>query len=896
MTAQENGHAHFQKSRALLAWRLSMSHPGSISIRIAAAIAILFFAPAWNSPLHSGASRAKQPATNVPDVANSSNTANKTIASNRLASNYGKLPISFEMNQGQTDRAVQFLARGAGYTLFLTPGEAVLSLHATAADRTKSGAVVGPHKLPSSSAGKAALATPPSTVRLQLIGANIAARAEGLDPLPGKSNYFVGNDPAKWHTDVSTYAKVRYTNVYPGIDLLYYGNQEGKLEHDFVVAPGADPNLIAIRLSGSDDAVSEQDSGLALHTPSGNLALLSPTVYQEIDGQRRIIPATYLLADNKIKFQLGSYDKAQPLVIDPVIQYTGVVGGSGGEGVYSIALDKSGNLYMTGYTSSRDFPVVNALEPSWTQDDGHPTSFVAKINAAGTALLYSTYLGGSRTSTSGIAVDSSGRAYIVGTSAGAGTIPVKNAFQPNSNGDSSAFLTVLGAPGNTLVYSTYLGGSGGADGRAIALDTFGNAYITGMTSPGFPTLHSVPIRGGAGVFAAKFGTSGALQYSSVVDFKPGNPTWIDSLAIAVDATGAAYIAGMYNPDQPFPVTPNAYNYPSCTPTMNDDYTCVFVVKFNPSGSSLAYASVLGHGGLGGNSIAVDSSGNAYIAGTATVGFPVYKSSFQPGLPGAGHGFVTKLNASGSNLLASTYLGGNVTDDIFGLALDQYRQVYVVGSTYSSNFPVKASLAPFVGGVVGFVTTLSPLLNSVVYYSTLLDSTLFPQAIAVDRSLNVYIAGSAAGNIPVTPGALNKRGGLQEVFVSKLVIADDLALGISGSSSSVAHGSNFTYTIAVTSKGPDFGVNVHIDDTLPVGTTFVSDFPSGGTCTAPAVGATGSLHCTVPQLNKGQTYTVKLTVHVNAVAGTTLSNTATTVSSMQDLVSSNNKGTLTIKVL
>ena len=209
--------------------------------------------------------------------------------------------------------------------------------------------------------------------------------------------------------------------------------------------------------------------------------------------------------------------------------------------------------------------------------------------------------------------------------------------------------------------------------------------------------------------------------------------------------------------------------------------------------------------------------------------------------------------------------------------------------------MKASLAPFAGVVVGFVTTLSPLLNSVVYYSTLLDSTLFPQAIAVDRSLNVLLAGSAAGNIPVTAGALNKRGGAQEVFVSKLVIMDDLALGVSSSASPVAHGGNLTYTIAVTSKGPDFGYNVRIDDSLPAGTTLVSYNAGGGTCTAPAIGATGSLHCALPQLNKGQTYTVQLTARVNAAAGTTLSNTGTTISNMQDFVPSNNKGTLTTKV-
>ena len=867
-----------------------MWHLSHNSLRFTFVIAVFAFVTAWKSD---SARMSTVQAHGFDSVARSNGDS---ATAPRLSSAYGKLPISFEVNRGQADGSVQFLARGAGYTLFLTPGEAVLSLHTPHVKTDKLGGLATPNALRTPPSQRTAT-TPASTVRLQLIGANTKAEVAGIDPLPGKSNYFVGSDPAKWHTNVPTYAKVRYTSVYPGIDLLYYGNQEGRLEHDFVVAPGADPGAIAIGLRDSDGAVADQNCDLTLHTKSGDLTLRSPTVYQDIGGQLKTIRATYLLANNQIKFQLGSYDRSAPLVIDPVIQYTGVFGGSGGEGAYSIALDNSGNLYVTGYTYSRDLPVVNPLQPAWTLDDGHPTSFVAKINAAGTALLYSTYLGGSLTSTRGIAVDGSGRAYVVGTTSGAGTIPTKNAFQSKPNGDSSAFLTVLGAAGNTLVYSTYLGGAGWADGRAIALDSSSNAYITGMTGGGFPTLHSLPIKGGPGVFAAKFGKSGALQYSSVVDFKPGGETWLDSLAIAVDTTGAAYIAGMYSSDQLFPVTANAYHYPSCIPNPDNDYTCVFVVKFNPSGSSLAYSSVLGHGGLNGKAIAVDSFGNAYIAGTATPGFPVSKSSFQPVFCGGGdeHGFVAKLDASGSKLLASTYLCGKVQDEIFGLALDQYRTVYVVGSTYSSDFPVKASIKPYVPGVDGFVTTLSSSLNSIVYYSTFLDTTAFPEAIAVDKALNVYVAGSAAGTVPVTRGALNKRGGGQDIFVSKLVIMDDLALGVSASPSSVVHGSNLTYTIAVTSKGPDFGYNLRVDDPLPVGTALVSFDAGGGTCSAPPVGRTGTLHCVLNRLEKGHTYIVTLTVKVNAAAGSILSNTASTVSNMQDFVQSNNKGTLTTKV-
>jgi len=871
-----------------------MSHPGSISIRIAAAIAILVFVPAWNSSLHSGASRVKQPATNVPDVPNSSNTANKTIASNRLASNYGKLPISFEVNQGQTDSSVQFLARGAGYTLFLTPGEAVLSLHATAADETKSGAVVGPHRLPSSSAGKAAPATPPSTVRLQLIGANIAAKAEGLDPLPGKSNYFIGTDPAKWHTDVSTYAKVRYSNVYPGIDLLYYGNQEGKLEHDFVVAPGADPNLIAIALGDSAISAPDKNGALTVLTGNGDLTLQSPTVYQDIDGQRKAIPATYLLANNQIKFQLGRYDRTASLIIDPVLRYSAVFGGTKLDSSEAIAVDGSGNAYVSGHTESTNFPLVEPIDGT----SSGLAIFVSKINSAGTSLLYSTYLAG--VDGSGIAVDNGGRAYVTGFTQGG--IPTKNAYQPAfGGGTADAFLTVLGPGGDSMVYSTYLGGKDVDFGTAIAVDASGNAYITGTSGVGFPTLHSIFPQGV--IFTAKFDQTGALRYSSVLATNAaGNTT--DAEGIAVDSSGSAYITGSTYVNT-FPITKNAFQS-TCIPCPNAGNA--FVSKFAPTGDSLAYSTYLGAtSGNYGRAIAVDTSGNAYIGGQTGPGLRVTQNAFQKTFEGGtyGDGFVSKLNSSGTGLVWSTYLGGSGDDWVTALALDQHRQVYVTGRTYSGDFPLKAPIQAYAGGGLtqGFVTTLSGSLDSIVYYSTYLgtgDSNGWGWHIALDTALNVYVTGATFGEIQSTFGALRtgttaNPGGQGDAFVSKLVIMDDLALGLSASSGSVAQGGNLTYTIAVTSKGPDFGSNVRIDDPLPSGTTFVSYNAGIGTCTVPAVGATGTLHCALPQLNKGQTYTATLTVKVNAPSGTTLSNTATTTSNMQDFVPSNNKGTLTTKV-
>src|SRR5450631_1319526 len=311
------------------------------SLRVASAIAILIFVPAWNfnsTPNPSSHSAGKM-AASAANTASSSQTQDNPLTANRLSSAYGKLPISFEVNSGQTDPSVQFLARGAGYTLFLTPGEAVLSLRASRGNAAKAVNAIRPlGSLPQDSEEHSS--SPRVTaVRLQLVASNTSAKAVGVDPLPGKSNYFIGNDPSKWHTDVPTYAKVRYSNVYPGIDLLYYGNQEGKLEHDFVLAPGADPNLIAISLRESAKPVADQSGDLTLRTDSGDLTLRSPVVYQVMAGHRKIIPATYVLAaNNQIKFQLGSYDRTAPLVIDPVLQYSGVFGGSGDETVERIAV------------------------------------------------------------------------------------------------------------------------------------------------------------------------------------------------------------------------------------------------------------------------------------------------------------------------------------------------------------------------------------------------------------------------------------------------------------------------------------------------------------------------------------------------------------------------------
>jgi uncharacterized repeat protein (TIGR01451 family) len=863
------------------------NHP----LRFALAIAILLLTPAYKldsrstpetSSYGSKSGAFSNDSAKYPSAGAGTNTAA------RFAKAYGKLPISFEVNQGQTDKSVRFLARIAGYTLFLTPDEAVLSLHPkhAATFNTRTSATHAnsiqprPVNIVTSASAKSS-----TTVRLRLLGANRSADVTGLEPLPGKSNYFLSDDPAKWHSDIPTYAKVRYRNIYPGVDLVYYGNQQGNLEHDFVVAPGADPNAIAISLPGNDGIVPASNGDINVRTETGAVTLQRPVAYQIVRRQRKTVSASYMLADNgQIKFRVGSFDKNLPLVIDPVLQYSALLGGSGDDYGRSIAVDASGNAYLAGTSLSVDFPVAHPFQPSASASG--ETAFVSKINAAGTALLYSTYLGGAGGSgAQSIAVDNGGRAYITGA-AGSG-FPLKNAYQQNP-ALGSAYVAVLAPAGNGLVYSTYLGG-GSSLGRSIALDSAQNAYIGGLGSSS-----------GASMFVAKFNKTGTFQYRSAL-----GDTNTQFEALTADAAGSVYITG-FTWSSVYPVTPHAYQKtcPNAPKT-----PCAFVTKFGPSGA-MVYSTYLGGGGPGGSSgaaIAADSSGNAYVTGNTGPGFPVTKNAFQK-VHGGGpdfDGFVTKLSPSGSGLIFSTYLGGNANDNATGIAVDQYRNVYVSGYAASPDFPLKASLQPFlVGGYYeAFVTTLSGSGGSIAYYSTYFgngaDSLkgVSSVAIAVDKALNVYIAGTSHGDIPTTPGALNTATGGSDLnaYVSKLVIMDDLALGLSASAGTVASGSNLTYTIAVTSKGPDFGYNLRIDDPLPVGTTFVSSTSGGGTCTAPAVGGTGTLHCTLPQLEKGQTYTLTLTVLVSAAPGTTLSNTATTVSNMQDFIPSNNMGTLTTTV-
>ena len=718
----------------------------------------------------------------------------------RAVESYGKLPLSFEINQGQTDSRVKFLSRGSGYSLFLTGDEAVLSLRKSNSNGKRQMAkgknefqrspFDGPGSLlerpasfqfPVSNFQTPAANNDPRTtdalLRMKLVGANSHASVIGLEELPGKSNYFIGSDPKKWRTNVPNYAKVKYANVYPGVDLVYYGNQ-GQLEYDFVVSPGADPGRIALELATGQSKIQNlkskiaKDGDLVAGTDDGEVTFHKPVIYQPATyneprtTNKELIEGKYMLAGNRVTFEVANYDKTRPLVIDPVLAYSTYLGGSGGDGGSGIAVDASGNAYVTGNTFSSDFPTTaGAFQTSF--GGGYGNAFVTKLNAAGSALIYSTYLGGSGLDGgSNIVVDASGNVYVAGGTSSSDFPTTPGGFQTTCidcqpGGREDAFVTKLNAAGSALVYSTYLGedvfGPGG-----IAVDASGNAYMTGSTSSSnFPTT--------PGAFQTTFG------------------------GVGEDA---------------------------------------FVTKLNAAGSALVYSTFLGSGSASG--VAVDASGNAYVTGSAGSGFPTTPGAFQTTYGGGGDAFVTKLNAAGSALVYSTYLGGSNADDGFGLAIDASGDAYVTGSTYSSDFPVTpgAFQTTFRGGRDVFITKLDAA-GSALVYSTYLGGTgsgydfTLGFGIVTDASGNAYVTGyTGSSDFPTSAPVQATFGGLYDAFVTKLNATGSALLYstyLGGSDNDQGYG------IALDASGNAYVTGeTYSDSDFPI-TPFAFQAKRGGTC-------------------------------------------------------------------
>ena len=682
------------------------------------------------------------------------------------APDYGKLPLGFEANAGQTDGQVKFLARGPGYGVFLTGNAAVLSLQNTA----NTGRII-----------------PGRLIRMKLVGANVNAGVLGADQLPGKTNYFIGNDPSKWRTHVPNYAEVKYADVFPGVDLVYHGNLSGQLEFDFVVAPGADPSAIRFTVAEDRSGFAREhrapvrigaDGDLVVKISGGEIRFNKPVVYQLTANSQRVMTQGrfVLTASHQVRFALGTYDHSKTLIIDPSLVYSTYLGGSSLDQGFGIAVDSAGSAYVAGFAGSTDFPTVNPLP-------NMPTSgaFVTKFNPAGSALVYSTYLGGTGpTQANAIAVDSAGSAYVAGQTR-ATDFPTVNPVQPsNTFNNQDAFVSKLSPDGAALVYSTYLGGNtpdeadgGGQAAWSIAVDSAGNAYVTGNTlDTDFPTVNplqatnktSAPSSGTG--FVAKYNAAGsALIYSTFLGGSAQDTPW----GIAADSDGNAYVTG----------ETISVDFPTANPFQSACNGCpgavnAFVTKINPTGTAFVYSTFLGGSDTNVSyAIAADAAGNAYVTGTTTAtDFPTV-NPLQATNHGNGDAFITKLNPSGSALVYSTYIGGSTGGDVGrGIAVDSSGAVYVAGSTNSTDFPtvnpVQATKNGGAGPDTGFVLNLNAA-GSALIYSSYLGGNLGErvQAIAVDSAGSAYVTGyTFSQNFPTAGPFQPANKGNENAFVAK----------------------------------------------------------------------------------------------------------------------------------
>jgi hypothetical protein len=707
---------------------------------------------------------------NAPEHAASATTRARVVA------NYGKLPISFEPNVGQVTggsgaRDVKFLSRGNGYTLFLDPSESIVRLHRAATPAHKQASV----KQLAARQPKGGANSASEIVDMKLVGARPAPRAVGLDQLPGRVNYFHGSDPKNWHADIPTYAKVKLEQVYPGIDLVYYGNQQ-QLEYDFVVQPGADPRAIRMDVSGLSASKSvhavapriDRNGDLVLAADNSELRFHKPVIYQPEGGSaRKPVDGEFKLDKGQVTFQVALYDHGKALVIDPVLGYSTYINNTYvDETSATIAVDSSGNAYVGSETDSTDIPTVNPYQPNHVENGYDSDATLFKLNPAGTALVYATYLGGSgEDEIQDVAVDSAGEAVTYGYTCSTDFPVTPGAYQttlsavgtPCSVGGVNFFITKFSASGSSLIASTYLGGSVSEIPSADALDSSDNVYVTGISySPDFPVTPgvleptfagSVTAGTGEGVVAKLNPTLTSLIYSTYL----GGSSDDEFLGIAIDAAGNAYLAG-YAEASGFPVTPGAFQTTFVGNGANQAYDTL-VAKLNPTATALLYATYVSAGDDAAYGVAIDKSGDAYITGDAAESnFPVTPGAYQTvyggaGLEDVGDAFVTKLNPRGSALVYSTYIGGAEDDSGYAITVDKRGEAWVMGATDSSNFPVTKN-------AIQSTYTGQPASDAGVtfYYGNLFVLRLNPKGSAL--SFSTYLGGSTddepGGNIVLYP--------------------------------------------------------------------------------------------------------------------------------------------------
>jgi hypothetical protein len=728
----------------------------------------------------------------------------------------GQVGLNFEPNQGQTDPAVNFLTRGHDFRAFLTPGAAVLQL-----------------TQPVTSSPTTGLAG--NVLPVQLVGSNPTAQAVAEDALAATTNYLAGSDPSKWLTNIPNFGRVEYQNVYSGVNLVYSGTQQ-QLGYEFIVSPGADPGVIQLGFQSAQGLNVDPQGNLVVSTLGGNLVESAPTLYQDVNGARQAISGQFVLeGNNQVGFAVGPYDLSQPLVINSALSYSPNPGGGVIAVSNAIAVDSSGNSYVTGFTLSPDFPKLDSTGAT----NAFNEIYVAKLNANGTDLVYSTYL--SAGYGYGIAVDAAGDAYVTGLSNG--NLPTVTPFQAASTDNNDAFVAKLNPDGNGLIYASYLGGSSYDIGQGIAVDSSGSAYVTGMTtSADFPTASApgtTPFQatyGGTNDFAApnvpgdafvaKITPDGsALAYATYL----GGNEEDAGYGIAVDNAGNAYVTGAtYSGNFP---TVNA-NWRS---QLNHGGEDAFVSKLNAGGTALVYSTYLG-GQFNdfGSAIAVDAAGQAYVTGTTFTGtpaanpFPTTNHTLES-LPGqiSRGAFLTELDPSGGSFVSSSLLGGNGETNGTGIALDTNGTVYVTGATTATDLPTPDVPNGYAGGEAAFVLRLQP---GPAYSGSIQELSLTflggsnsagAAGIAVDNSGNAYVTGfTSAPDFPTAnPFPPASVGGFGAAFIAK-VLPPELA-----PISNIGTGSLSVVENAPT--GTTVGLTAHSGDSAGATVTYSLTYDSTG---------------------------------------------------------------------
>jgi Beta-propeller repeat/Abnormal spindle-like microcephaly-assoc'd, ASPM-SPD-2-Hydin len=721
---------------------------------------------------------------------------------------YAQLPMGFEENRGQATRDVKFVSHGSGYALSLAPQEvdiALLRRRAMNASPLHRAAALRALR-------EARKAMKTTVIRMHLEGANSAPAIATNEPLPGRSNYFIGNNRDKWVTDVPSYGRVKYSGIYPGVDVEFYGNQR-HFEYDFTVAPGVDPKVIALKIDGAQKLTIDSHGDLILRTPDGDAKFQKPSVYQMAGAERREVAGNYGLASgNRVTFAIAKYDPSLPLVIDPVLlhpllTYSTFLGGTGDETGQGIAVDGNGDAFIAGSTTSTDFPPTTNTAPV------SGCGFVTELNPTGTQQLYSNYLCGTSglDETFAIALDSNGKVYVAGTTSSTDFPTTTNALIQSpltTNPSGTAFLTKIDPTLSgmaSLVYSSYIGGTSGDFANAVAADANGNAYIGGLTfsSVGAPGSGGFTVTPGAvqptpgnnvGTgFLTRIDTTqsgtGSLIYSTYLGGNAANianflQVFGDAVTgVAVDTANNAYLTGVTS----------STNFPSVnglpgTPIAANTQAAAFVTRIDTTKTVTAppaYSTYLEGSTLDSAfAIALGLNNVAYVTGsTESLDFPTTTGAFQTTGAASGVAFITLVDTTmtgTASVTYSTFFGGTDGDTGFGIQADGNGDAYVVGSTASPDFPITPFALPStLPNSIGspFVVKLSPKGNGTAdriyasYFGGTGDGTDADQgfAIAIDSHGNAYITGvTSSSDMPTTAGAFQTTlKGTSDAYVAKL---------------------------------------------------------------------------------------------------------------------------------